>query len=122
MNVFIEQFITKGGYKTVLSGLLVTVEIAVFGLIIGILLGTVIAVVRVTPKYKIMPKITTYNPAFSPQFPTPMPSAALEIPYAIIQPNAAIPVTARRYPQKTAAFQLPFFMGPCRRNARLLFT
>ena len=57
MNVFIEQFITKGGYKTVLSGLLVTVEIAVFGLIIGILLGTVIAVVRVTPKYKVMPKI-----------------------------------------------------------------
>lgn len=57
MNVFIEQFITKGGYKTVLSGLLVTVEIAVFGLIIGILLGTVIAVVRVTPKYKVLPKI-----------------------------------------------------------------
>ena len=57
MNVFIEQFITKGGYKTVLSGLLVTVEIAVLGLIIGILLGTLIAVVRVTPKYKILPKI-----------------------------------------------------------------
>lgn len=57
MNVFIEQFITKGGYKTVLSGLLVTVEIAVLGLIIGILLGTVIAVVRVTPKYKLLPKI-----------------------------------------------------------------
>lgn len=57
MNVFIEQFITKGGYKTVLSGLLVTVEIAVLGLIIGILLGTLIAVVRVTPKYKTLPKI-----------------------------------------------------------------
>jgi polar amino acid transport system permease protein len=57
MNVFIEQFITKGGYKTVLSGLLVTVEIAVFGLIIGILLGTLIAVVRVTPQYKTFPKI-----------------------------------------------------------------
>lgn len=57
MNVFIEQFITKGGYKTVLSGLLVTVEIAVLGLIIGILLGTLIAVVRVTPKYKLFPKI-----------------------------------------------------------------
>ena len=57
MNVFIEQFITKGGYKTVLSGLLVTVEIAVLGLIIGILLGTLIAVVRVTPKYKLCPKI-----------------------------------------------------------------
>ena len=57
MNVFIEQVITKGGYKTVLSGLLVTVEIAVLGLIIGILLGTLIAVVRVTPKYKTFPKI-----------------------------------------------------------------
>ncbi len=57
MDLFIEQFITKGGYKTVLSGLLVTAEIAVLGLLIGILLGTLIAVVRVTPKYKVFPKI-----------------------------------------------------------------
>ena len=57
MDLFIEQFITKGGYKTVLSGLLVTAEIAVFGLLIGVLLGTLIAVVRVTPKYKVLPKI-----------------------------------------------------------------
>ena len=49
-NVFYNQFITKGGYKTALSGLLATVEIAVFGLIIGVVLGTLIALVRVMPK------------------------------------------------------------------------
>jgi polar amino acid transport system permease protein len=57
MELFYEQFITKGGYEVALEGLLVTVEIAVFGLLIGILLGTVIAIVRVMPKYKLLPRI-----------------------------------------------------------------
>ena len=57
MDIFIEQFITKGGYKVALQGLLATVEIAVFGLIIGVLLGTLIAIVRVMPKYKRLPKV-----------------------------------------------------------------
>lgn len=57
LNGFFEKFITEGGYKTALSGLLVTLEVAIGGLIIGILLGTVIAVVRVMPKYKRLPKI-----------------------------------------------------------------
>ncbi len=48
---FLKQFITYNGYKTVLSGLLTTVEIAVLGLLIGIFVGTLIAVVKVTPKY-----------------------------------------------------------------------
>ena len=56
-NVFYKQFITYNGYKTVLNGLLATVEIAVLGLIIGILIGTIIEVVKVMPKYKLMPKI-----------------------------------------------------------------
>ncbi len=56
-DVFYEQFITKGGYKTALEGLLTTVEIAVFGLIIGIVLGTLIALVKIMPKYKLFPKI-----------------------------------------------------------------
>ncbi len=56
-ELFYAQFITKGGYKTALMGLLTTVEIAVFGLIIGILLGTLIAVVKVMPKYKRLPRI-----------------------------------------------------------------
>ena len=56
-EIFFDQLITKGAYKDVLKGLLKTVEIAVGGLIIGILLGTVIAVVRVMPKYNTLPKI-----------------------------------------------------------------
>lgn len=47
---FRQQFFTKGAYKTVLSGLLATVEIAVFGLIIGIIFGTLIAFVKVLPR------------------------------------------------------------------------
>lgn len=57
MKLFLEQFITEGGYKTVLSGLLATIEIAIGGLIIGIILGTLIAIVRVMPKYKVFPRI-----------------------------------------------------------------
>ncbi len=56
-NLFYTQFVTYGGYKTVLDGLLTTVEIAVFGLIIGIAIGTVIAVIRVLPKYKPLPVV-----------------------------------------------------------------
>ena len=40
-----------------LEGLLVTFEIAVFGLLIGILLGSLIAIVRVMPKYRRLPKV-----------------------------------------------------------------
>ena len=57
MELFYEQFITKGGYEVALEGLLVTAEIAVFGLLIGVLLGTLIAIVRVMPKYKLLPRI-----------------------------------------------------------------
>lgn len=57
MNEFIKQFITNGGYKNVLNGLLATVEIAVIGLIIGIVVGTLIGIVRVMPKYKLLPRI-----------------------------------------------------------------
>lgn len=56
-NEFVKQFITKGGYINVLKGLLVTVEIAVLGLLIGIVIGVLIAMVRVTPKYKMLPRI-----------------------------------------------------------------
>lgn len=56
-NLFYQQFITYKGYKTVLNGLLTTVEIAILGLVIGIVVGTLIAIVRVIPKNSIFPKI-----------------------------------------------------------------
>ena len=40
-----------------LDGLLKTAEIAVFGLLIGIFIGTLIGIVRVMPKYKRLPRI-----------------------------------------------------------------
>lgn len=46
-QVFYEQFITEGGYKNVLLGLRNTLIIAVCGLIIGIVIGTLVAVVQV---------------------------------------------------------------------------
>jgi len=57
MKEFIKQFITNKGYESVLDGLLITIEIAVFGLLIGIVIGTLIGVVRVMPKYKLLPRI-----------------------------------------------------------------
>lgn len=50
-DLFYAQFITKGGYRTALQGLWTTIQIAVLGLAIGIVLGTLIALVRVMPKY-----------------------------------------------------------------------
>ena len=56
-NEFIKQFITLGGYENVLKGLWATMQIAILGLLIGIVIGTLIAVVRVMPKYKLLPRI-----------------------------------------------------------------
>lgn len=57
VNKFIEIFIAQKGYVKVVEGLQNTIMIAVLGLVIGILIGTVIAAVRVIPKYKVLPRI-----------------------------------------------------------------
>ena len=57
ISMFLEQFIDNGAYISVLEGLKNTMIIAVTGLIIGIVIGTVIAAVRVFPKYKVLPRV-----------------------------------------------------------------
>lgn len=54
---FIEVFIDYNGYVKVVEGLKNTLIIAICGLIIGIFIGTLIATVRVIPKYKILPRV-----------------------------------------------------------------
>ena len=57
VDKFIEIFVEQNGYVRVVEGLQNTLLIAVCGLIIGILLGTIIATVRVLPKYKLLPRV-----------------------------------------------------------------
>ena len=54
---FIDLFFKQGGWKSVIfEGLRNTLLIAILGLLIGIVIGTLIAIVRVMPKYKKFPK------------------------------------------------------------------
>lgn len=48
-DIFVRQFVELQGYKLVLTGLLNTVIIAVFGLLIGLVIGSVIAVIKTVP-------------------------------------------------------------------------
>lgn len=48
-EIFTRSFIEKEGYLTVLDGLKNTFLIALFGLLIGIILGTLVAAIKVTP-------------------------------------------------------------------------
>ena len=57
LDTFWSVFADSGGYREVLEGLRNTVTIAVLGLLIGIVIGTLIAAVRVIPKYKRIPRI-----------------------------------------------------------------
>ena len=57
-RIFVEEFFQNGGWKKVITvGLRNTLLIAILGLLIGIVIGTLIAVIRVLPKYKLLPRI-----------------------------------------------------------------
>lgn len=56
-DAFVRAFIDNDGYKKVLTGLQNTLIIAVVGLLIGIVIGTIIAAIEVMPKYKRLPRI-----------------------------------------------------------------
>ena len=56
-DLFYNKFITQNGYEFAVTGLINTLEIAIFGLLIGIVIGTLIAVIKLLPKYKVTPRI-----------------------------------------------------------------
>ena len=55
-ELFLSKFITAKGYQSVIDGLVTTIEIAVLGLLIGIVIGTLIALVKMIPKYHFAPR------------------------------------------------------------------
>lgn len=57
ISKFIDIFWNNNGYAKVVEGLQNTLIIAISGLLIGIVIGTLIATVRVLPKYKRLPRI-----------------------------------------------------------------
>ena len=57
IDAFVDVFINQNGYAKVLEGLQNTLVIAILGLVIGIFIGTLIAIVRVLPKYKVLPRL-----------------------------------------------------------------
>lgn len=61
---FVDILLHQGGYHKVVEGLQNTLLIAVSGLLLGIVIGTLIATVRVIPKYKLLPRILNYICSF----------------------------------------------------------
>ena len=49
-EIFIRQFIERKSYEMVLQGLLATLQIAVFGLFIGMIIGSLLAVFKLLPR------------------------------------------------------------------------
>ena len=57
VSSFHTELTQSGGYKLILIGLRNTILIAVLGLLMGIVLGTLIATARIVPQYKLLPRI-----------------------------------------------------------------
>ena len=76
VDKFIDIFLNQNGYVKVVQGLHNTLLIAICGLIIGIVIGTLIATVRVIPKYKTLPRVLNHICSFLEVFTSiPFPSA-----------------------------------------------
>ena len=95
-RVFAELFFEGGGWRRVITeGLRNTLIIAILGLVIGIVIGTLIAIVRVMPKYKRWPKVldgfcTLYVGFFRG---TPL-VVQLLITYYVVFPIIGVPITS----------------------------
>lgn len=64
VDKFIDIFLNQNGYVKVVQGLHNTLLIAICCLIIGIVIGTLIATVRVIPKYKTLPRVLNHICSF----------------------------------------------------------
>ena len=95
-RVFVELFFEGGGWRRVVSeGLRNTLLIAVLGLIIGIVIGTLIAIVRVMPKYKRWPKVLDGICSFYVGFFRGTPLVVqLLITYYVIFPILNVPISS----------------------------
>ena len=92
---FFESFIEYDGYKTVLEGLRNTLLVAVLGLLIGIVIGTLIAAVAVMPKYKLLPRILHKICTFSVAFFRGTPLVVqLLVGYFVVRPTLGLPLSA----------------------------
>lgn len=67
-QVFWEFFMHKNGYNVVVEGLKNTIIIAVMGLVIGIVLGTLIATARVVPKTNVLLRCSKKSHRFMSAF------------------------------------------------------
>ncbi|MDE7373268.1 MAG: amino acid ABC transporter permease [Clostridia bacterium] len=56
-SIFVKTFVTNEGYRDVLLGLKNTAYIAIFGFLIGVVIGTVIAIVKVSGKQNKVAKV-----------------------------------------------------------------
>ena len=83
---FLDIMIDNGGYNKVLEGLKNTLLIALVGLAVGIIIGTLIATVRVVPKYKRLPRVLNGIASFYVGFfrGTPMVVQLLLFYYALL--------------------------------------
>ncbi len=59
-QLFVEAFVQNEGYIKVLEGLQNTIIIAICGLLIGIIIGTILALIKVVPQYKLHNKFFTF--------------------------------------------------------------
>ena len=64
VDKFIDIFLNQNGYVKVVQGLHNTLLMAICGLISGIVIGTLIATVRVIPKYKTLPRVLNHISSF----------------------------------------------------------
>ena len=105
---FLDIMIDNGGYNKVLEGLKNTLLIALVGLAVGIIIGTLIATVRVVPKYKRLPRVLNGIASFYVGFfrGTPMVVQLLLFYYVLLPHLGVKSSTMRKQTMKVSAMAI----------------